>query len=79
MPQRGRPVLAAYGACRTRKSKVSLMCNMFCMCAKMLNVFHHHPGQPITLVSFPWRDQLLLCIFNFIAIKQGTYVRRALI
>jgi hypothetical protein len=43
------------------------------------NVFHHHPGQPITLVNFPWRDQLLLCIFNFIAIKQGTYVRRALI
>jgi hypothetical protein len=43
------------------------------------NVFHHHPGQPITLVSFSWRNQLLLCIFNFIAVKQGTYVRRALI
>jgi hypothetical protein len=45
----------------------------------VINVFHHHPGQPITLVSFPWHDQLLSCIFNFIAIKQGTYVRRALI
>jgi hypothetical protein len=41
------------------------------------NVFHHRVGQPIEWVNFPWRNQLMLQLFNFIAIKQGTYIRRA--
>jgi hypothetical protein len=41
------------------------------------NVFHHHVGQPITSVKKAWQHQLTLRLFNFIAIKQGTYVRRA--
>jgi hypothetical protein len=40
------------------------------------NVFHHRVDQPIEWVNFPWRNQLILQLFNFIAIKQGTYIRR---
>ena len=44
---------------------------------KVSNVFHHHVGQPITSDKNAWQHQLMLRIFNFIAIKQGACIRRA--
>ena len=46
----------------------------------MYNVFHHRAAQPIELPKKAWQHQLMLRIFNFIAIKQGacvhcTYIR----
>jgi hypothetical protein len=41
------------------------------------NVLHHRAGQPTEPATFPWHGQLILRIFNFIAIKQGIYVCRA--
>jgi hypothetical protein len=41
------------------------------------NVNHHRAGQPTELVKNAWQPQLMLRIFNFIAIKQGANIRRA--
>ena len=46
----------------------------------MDNVFHYQAAQPIELPKKAWQHQLMLHIFNFIAIKQGacicyTYIR----
>jgi len=41
------------------------------------NVFHHHVGQPVTSDKKAWQHQLMLRIFNFIAIKQRACIRRA--
>jgi hypothetical protein len=43
------------------------------------NVVHHRVGQPTEWIKNAWRHQLMLRLLYFIAIKQGTYVRRACI
>ena len=45
----------------------------------IVNVFHHRAAQPIELPKKAWQHQLILRIFNFIAIKQGACVRCAYI
>jgi hypothetical protein len=43
----------------------------------LYNVFHHRVEEPTEWLKNAWRDELTLQLFNFIAIKQGTYVRCA--
>ena len=43
------------------------------------NVFYYRAAQPIELPKKAWQHQLMLRIFNFIAIKQGAYLRCAYI
>jgi hypothetical protein len=47
------------------------------MLAFLYNVFHHRTAQITEQLKKAWQPQLMLQLFNFIAIKQGAYVRRA--
>jgi hypothetical protein len=42
-----------------------------------INVFHHRVDQPTEWIKKAWQRQLMLQLFDFIAIKQGAYIRRA--
>jgi hypothetical protein len=41
------------------------------------NVFYQRVYQPTAWVQKAWHNEVILRVFNFIAIKQGTYVRYA--